>query len=75
MKKDKKKRKIKLRDIFLVVGVFVLLAVVLFNVNNNNLKAHCKKAVCNESKTICSNYRLDKNGNTIKTWQGSCVKK
>lgn len=58
--------------LFIVIGI-IILVVLLFTSDDQNLKAHCKKAVCNEDNTICYNYTVDKTGKTIKTWEGSCA--
>ncbi len=66
--------KIKGYELFIIAGSLALLIALVLMVNKNNTKAHCRKAVCNESGTICYTYKLDKNGNTKKTWEGSCAK-
>lgn len=70
-----KKREIKGYEIIFFAFSFIVLVTLIVMVNKNNTKAHCKKAVCNEDNTICYNYKVDKNGKTVKTWQGSCAKK
>ena len=66
--------KIKGYELFIIAGSLALLIALVLMVNSNNTKAHCKKAICNESGTICYTYRLDKEGNTKKTWEGRCPK-
>lgn len=72
---EMKKNKIKGYELFIIAGSLALLIALVLMVNKNNLDAHCKKAICNESGTICYNYELDKDGNTKKTWKGSCANK
>lgn len=73
--KDTTTSKIKGYELFIIAGSLALLIALVLMVNSNNTKAHCKKAICNESGTICYTYRLDKEGNTKKTWEGRCPKK
>lgn len=63
--------------ILIVIEVFVICTINIKrnkNVEETEYNKHCELAVCNESKTICFNYDLDSNGNTIVTWKGSCAK-
>ena len=73
--KNNNLNKIKGYELFIIAGSLALLIALVLMINKNNIKAHCKKAICNESGTICYNYKLDKDGNTKKTWEGSCVNK
>lgn len=74
MKKEGKSYKINIYEIIFLVLIMFILLFIIFTNKNNDLKAHCAKAVCNESDTICYNYRVDENGRTIKTWEGNCSK-
>jgi len=77
MKKNEGRKKIKFKvlELGFVLIIFVILIVILMTKDSRNLKAHCKNAICNEKKTICYTYGIDKKGNTYKSWSGSCAKK
>lgn len=67
--------------IFMIVLGFIEAFIMCYIVPRAQLKKraeetreHCKLAVCNEDATICYNYDMDKDGNTIVTWRGSCKK-
>jgi len=62
-------------EMVLIAACLALLVTLILMVNKNNTKAHCQKAICNEDSTICYTYKVDENGNTKKTWVGSCAKK
>ena len=64
--------KLKGYELFIIAGSLALLIAIVLMVNKNNMRAHCRKAICNESGSICYNYTQDRNGVTKKTWQGSC---
>ncbi len=49
-----------------------LIPTIHYNNRKKDIEEHCKLAACNETLTICYNYGLDENGNTIITWRGSC---
>ena len=71
------KKKIELTrkyELAIIIIALIILIIIIFTNKSNNLKAHCAKAVCNEDKTICYNYRVDNKGKTIKTWEGNCSK-
>ncbi len=72
MKKEKKDKKPLILGIILIVLVLGILLFVYFTHEDISLKARCRKAVCNENYTICYDYYLDKEGNTIITWRGNC---
>ena len=73
--KKVEKKPIKSYEIVMIVSCLALLVVLVIMTNQNNTRAHCKEAICNEDSTICYTYKLDKQGKTVKTWEGSCKRK
>lgn len=74
MQKKEKKKNIKIYEIALVIIVLLILVIILVTNKDNNLKRHCINAVCNEDSTICYNYTVNSNNQTVKTWEGNCSK-
>lgn len=70
--KEKRVNRQTIRGAVLLISAIIILIFILFTNKENNLKAHCQKAICNEDASICYNYELDKDGKTIKTWEGNC---
>ncbi len=73
--KETEKKNLKWYEIVFILVVLIILALICFNTFRKKVDYHCKKAVCNSDNTICFTYDINENGETIKTWQGSCVKK
>lgn len=73
-KKDEKKI-IKWYEMIFIGVVLIIFLVICVHVFGGKVDYHCKKAVCNSDNTICSTYAIDAEGETVKTWQGSCAKK
>lgn len=73
-KKEKRLFGLKIYEILVILLFIFLLIFLLVTKDHNNLKAHCVMAICNEDNTICYNYTEDKDGKTIKTWEGDCSK-
>lgn len=74
MNKKEVKKKFKIYEVLFFVIILSILVLIVLTSKNNNLKAHCRKAVCNEDNTICYNYHVNNNGKTVKTWEGNCSK-
>lgn len=73
-KSKEKKFNIKILEIILIIFVATILIFILLTKDNNNLKAHCAVAICNESNTICYNYEINNNDTTKIIWKGDCSK-
>lgn len=63
--------------VMVVLGVLEIILLFIFSPkmqNNRYSEEYCKEAVCNEDASICYNYDVDQDGNTIVVWRGSCQK-
>lgn len=74
MKKSDEKA-IKWYEVVFVMIVGILLIAIGINTFGKKVDYHCEKAVCNSDNTICSTYVTNDEGETVKTWQGSCIKR
>lgn len=76
-KKDSKEKNNLNFEIFVWAFVAIVLLILLFIVltkDNNNLKGHCSRAVCNSDNTMCSVFEELENGTTKTIWKGDCSK-
>lgn len=69
-----KDKRVLIIQIGLIGVVFGLLIFVMLTKDDKNFEFHCKDAICNDDNSVCRNYSVDDDGNTVTTWVGSCKK-
>lgn len=71
-------REISLKWFIIIISILVVIEiVVLFLIAKSDdlpgySSTYCPVSICNEDASLCYAYDLDREGNTIVVWRGSC---